>query len=214
MLKQIKNIIAKLSAFDFFVALILINAVFIFFGLIFYNGNFIFWLYPFSYLSAVRTIVGLPNHVSSIIYSFEMFFSSLIMFCLFYNFYKNKFKENNLFILIFTFFCACGFLVATFSPDDTRQYFHILGSSLVVFSLWLITTKYLLNLKSKLGQKKYYLWQAVLQIPIFAYGLTYLFRIEPTATVLQKFAFLGLGLALLYATYFDKKNKKTQTLEK
>ncbi|MFA6295988.1 MAG: hypothetical protein WC663_01405 [Patescibacteria group bacterium] len=207
MFSNTKTKIKELSSYNFFATLIVVNVVFIFLGLIFYNGNFNFWSYPFSYLSDVKTVDGIQNNISSIIYSFEMFTSGMIMISLFYKFYKNNYRKKDLFILIFTFLCSSGFLIACFSPDDSRQYLHIFGSALVVASLWLIATKYLFNLKKDLKQFKYYFWQTILQFSVFSYGLTYLFRIEPLATILQKFAFLGLGLALLYATYFEKKLK-------
>jgi hypothetical protein len=176
-------------------------------AIIFYNDIFYFWAYPFSYLGAANTFDPVtvyfkdnPNILSSLIYSLDMFLSAVIMLFLTLKIYTTHSKENSVFKTMLCFLASFGFLIASFSPDDTRHNFHVLGSALVVASFWILATNYLFEIKDSLKIIKYYSLQIVLQVPIFTYAGFYFLNMDPYSEILQKFALLGLCVVLLYAT--------------
>jgi len=93
--------------------------------------------------------------------------------------------------------CGLGFIIAGFSPDDTRHIFHVIGSALFVATLWIITTNYLFKLRDTLGRRQYLILQITLQVPIFTYAITY-FSDMPIQSLIQKFTMIGI-IILLYA---------------
>lgn len=205
--KKINNKSEKLSVFDYFLLITITNIVLVSFAIYFYGDKFLFWQYPFSYAGGVMTFTKLPNSLSMYIYSLDMIISGMIILALSYEFYKKSKEHKSLFKTMLCFLAGGGFLIAGFSPDDTRHNFHVLGSALFVATLWILTTNYLFEIKEDLTKFRYYTFQLVLQIPIFAYAGLYFFNIDPASEILQKFALLGLGYTLLYSTNYITERK-------
>jgi hypothetical protein len=204
------NKLINLSEFDYFLLLVIVNLVLIPAAIVYYNGTFLFWQYPFSSAGDAFSQSGLLNTTGSRIYSLNMILSGSIMLFLSRRFDqgKNEHKNNNRAIL--SFICGLGFLIASFSPDDTRHQFHVLGSALAIASLWLMATGYLFEIAKNLQPRVYILFQSLLQIPIIAYAGAYFLKIDPTSYVLQKFALVGLFTSLLFSSNTKRKYIKKQ----
>lgn len=196
MLKNARKITPVFSTYYLLWALCITNVLLIGLAIILYNGNFLLWQYPFSFAGTVNTVAGLPNAVSSHIYQLDMAISGLIMFAAAKSFSN---ENESYFKVLLGTLCGIGFFIASLSPDDTRHAFHVIGSGLVVASLWILTIANLFKLKTKLSAKRYYLFQSLSQIPLYAYAITYFLNIDPLSAVLQKFALLGVGSSLLYS---------------
>lgn len=98
---------------------------------------------------------------------------------------------------------ALGFFVASFSPDDTVHLAHVLGSACFAFSLWLLATVELYDIRVYLGRFRHVMLQFMLQIPAIYYAFTYFADIAPLNYIVQKFAFLCLIVALAYVCFVD-----------
>ncbi|MGA2666627.1 MAG: hypothetical protein ABSE91_00875 [Patescibacteria group bacterium] len=204
MSKKIRQKLINVSAFNYLATLLAVNIILLSLAIFFYTGNFRLGYYPLSYIGAYKTEVGgLNNVVSSRIYSIDMALSGLIMLTLSYSLWQKKIKKNWLETMFYTL-AGLGFLIASFSPDDTRHTFHVIGSALIFAMLWLIGTKYLLELKNNFGRKKYFALQIILQVPIFTYAATYFLQIDPAAAYIQKIAIFGLIFVLLYSSFYKK----------
>lgn len=174
---------------------------------IFYSGRFDFWTYPFSYLGTSYSVEGLPNTVASFIYSIDMAVSALILFLLAIRI-RIKNRGSSSLKPILCFIAGGGAMIAAFAPDDTMSTFHVIGSALLVSSLWALATDFVYDIRINIGKARYYLLQfVVLQIPIFAYAVAFLLIIDPIDDILQKPAFLGLVIALLYSTNIITENE-------
>lgn len=195
-----KKYICKLKIFDYFILLFGVNVLFIGLSYWFYNGNFDFWLMPYSILSDTINQFG-SNYFGSLFYSLAMFLSGLVMFYFAYNYYKNNHKGKIGFINLISFLGAGGFFIAALSPHDLRPDPHALGSALAVASLWVLTTHFLFELREKLNRLEYYILQMILQVPIFAYAFSYVFILKPEDATLQKISFITLVFVLLYSSY-------------
>lgn len=202
MLKKILN----LSVFDYFLVLLMVNILLMTLAGFYYNGIFHFWTYPFSYLGTSYTTSGLTNTVASRIYSFDMILSAAILFFLTNHLRRENGRHTSL-KPILCFVAGSGAIIAAFAPDDTMSTFHVIGSALLVSSLWALATDFLYDIKTDIGKNKYYTFQSVLQIPIFAYALAFFLSLDPIDDILQKPAFLGLTIAILYSTHYLNTNK-------
>jgi len=193
------------SDFSFFLFLIFLNFIGISLAVIFYNDKFLLLSYPFSYAGDAYTYQTLSiNTLSSYIYSIDMFLSGFLMLYFSYRRFQYKNDKNSFWFLI-PFLCGAGFLIAGLSPDDIRHTFHVIGSALLVATLWLMATSYLLSIRKFVSEQQYYFWQVVLQLPVFAYAITYFAGLDFISSVLQKIAIAGLFSSLLYATYSLRK---------
>lgn len=201
MFLKIRNKILNLSIFEIFLTLLIINIILIGLAIIFYGDKYLFWEYPFSYAGTAKTVLGANNIISSYFYSASMVLSGLIMFILSYRFYQNKGERKDFILAVVGFVCGGGFLIAGFNPDDTRHNFHVLGSALFVSSLWIFATNFTFEVRKRWGSFKHFLVQAVLQIPIFTYAGLFFADSEPAASITQKFALLGVIIAMLYSAY-------------
>ena len=209
-MKKISKRIVNFPVSNFFVVLFVINIIFIYLGIYFYKGTFLFWQYPFSDIGATKAIGGIENYKASLIYTIDMILSGLIMLGLTYHYYK-KIHKRNLLITVLCFLCGGGFIIAGLSPDDIRPNIHVLGSALAITALWILATNYLFEIKKQLKPKVYYLLQSVLQIPIFAYAFAYFSGTKPADGILQKFTLAGMSFVLIYATsYYQKFNDKVK----
>jgi hypothetical protein len=204
MLKKLNDKILNYSIFDYFLLLLIINLALITLALIFYGDKFNYLYYPFSYLGAQKTFnlsinnfSDINNTASSIIYSIDMFVSGLLTFTLFYKFYSTHLEKLQ--SLLF-FVAGLGFIIAGFSPDDARHNFHVLGSALFVACLWILASNYLLMLGKNISRAKFYLLEALLQIPIFGYATAYFLNMDPYSEILQKIALVSLFFIFLYST--------------
>ncbi len=199
----------SLPVFDYFLALFIVNIILMTIAGFFYNGTFHFWTYPFSYLGTAYTQEGHLNTVASHIYSADMIASALILFLLANHLHKKNIKKNSL-KPILCFVAGSGAIIAAFAPDDTMSTFHVIGSALLVSSLWALATDFLYDIRHNIGKSKYYTLQfAILQFPIFLYAAAFFLSLDPIDDILQKPAFLGLTVALLYSTYYLNTNEKT-----
>lgn len=196
---KIRNI--NLSVFDYFLALMTINILLMTLAGFFYNGSFHFWTYPFSYLGTAYTQEGLSNTTASHIYSTSMAASAILMFLLANHLRKGNSNGNTL-RPMFCLICGSGALIAAISPDDTMHTFHVIGSALMVSTLWAMATTYLIGIQEKIGHIRHYVVQfGFLQIPVLAYAAAFFLGLEPIDSILQKTALFGLAIGLLYPTY-------------
>jgi hypothetical protein len=186
--------------FFIFTTLAVVDLVLVAAAILFYRGDFLFWPYPLSYAGMKFTLDGVGNSPATYIYSLAMLLSALIML-LAYRYYT---KERDKISTILSLFASLGFLIAAFSPDDIRHTFHVIGSSMFVASLWLIATIHIARLKSRLSRQQYYTLMGFLQIPVFAYAITYFAFLDAISAPLQKFAFLGLFTVLILVSYINK----------
>ncbi len=186
----------KSKEFFFFLGIITINAISIALAVHFYPEKFKLD-YPLSYASMTQSFaLGLPNRRSEIIYAVGMFLSGLIMAG--FTIYRTKNNESGLNGVLLPAVCAFGFFVAAFSPNDIKHTTHVLGSALFVATFWIMATSYLFSLRKSWPNWKYWMLQAILQIPIFAYAIAYFLDLGLVPNYLQKPAFLVLLLVLLY----------------
>ena len=193
----IMKVFSKLSPYNCIWLLFIVNIIFIGLAIYFYNGHFLFWEYPLSYAGMVKTYDGAPNIIASRIYSVGMILSGLIAWALANNLDRRKIKSKGASNRLLFYVCGLGFIIAGFSPDDTRHIFHVIGSALFVATLWIITTNYLFKLRDTLGRRQYLILQITLQVPIFTYAITY-FSDMPIQSLIQKFTMIGI-IILLYA---------------
>ena len=206
MLSKIHHKITTLAPYDFFYWLTIINVLLIGAAIIFYNGRFLFWDYPFSSAGATYTVAGAKNLLSQRIYRSDMLISGLIMFSFAYNSVKNRSETQKLLKTLLSSVAGIGFVTAAFSPDDTAHNLHVFSSALIVSMIWLLATNYLVEVRKYLKGKTYYWFQLILQIPLFVYALTYFLQLDPTSYSIQKFALLGIGVVLLCSTSIYKTN--------
>lgn len=191
--------IINLKISKLFIWLVIINIIVVGTAVFFYNGDYSFWAYPFSYAGTIKTFDGFPNTAGSYIYSLSMGLSGIIMLILTYHFYLLKNQQKNLFKTLLSFLGACGFIIAAFSPDDIRHTFHVIGSALFFAALWILASSFLFELKDNLNRRSYIFLEMCLQIPVFAYAITYFLALGIVPCILQKFALLGLGFILIYS---------------
>lgn len=158
---------------------------------------------PISYLGQVKSANGLSNTISSKLYGTDMAVSGCFMFILAV-YYSKKNNPKNIFRTFVSLLGGIGFLIASVSPNDSRHEFHVLGSSFIVASLWLLATGHVYNLRNKLDSSKYLVLQLILQLPVFTYAITYFLNIDFWPSILQKFAITGLIITLLYSGWFEE----------
>lgn len=162
--------------------------------MLFYKGKFLFWDYPFSYLGE-QYVLGseIRNIPSTYLYSLDMFISGVVMLILVI---RNNFSNTTRSTL---YMMAClGFIIAAFSPNDTAHGFHVLGSTLVVSTLWFLTTIELIATRKKLGPLKHALLQLFLQIPIFTYAIAFFGDMDLLGSIMQKISLVSLCTVIIY----------------
>ena len=191
--------IINFPPFYFFLLLAITNFVLIGAAVQYYAGNFPVIQYPFSVSGEVYGPDGL-NILSSRLYALDQWISGGIMMILAVRFYLGSEKNHSNFLSLLSFLTATGFILAGFSPNDTSHGFHVVGSSFIVASLWIITSSYIFSLAPKIAKWKYFALHIILQGTIFSYATTYFIDLEPLSSILQKFALLGMGITLLYST--------------
>lgn len=191
--------IINLPPFYFYLALTVVNVILIGAAVRYYAGDFLIIQYPFSVSGEVFGPDGL-NHLSSRLYAIDQWISGGIMMILAIKYFLREQKGHSNFLSLLSFTAGSGFLIAGFNPNDTSHRFHVAGSSFLVASLWIITSSYVFSLSSKLPRWKYALLHIIVQGTIFAYAITYFLDLNPTSSILQKFALLGMGITLLYST--------------
>lgn len=195
-----KTVSSRQLNFYFFLSLAAIDFLFIGAAIHFYAERFHFWIYPFSYAGMISTFeFGFNNPLSRALYGTGMFLSGLLMLAL--AFYRRRTNPNRRNSFLLSLVTGAGFLIASFSPDDVSHSSHVIGSALVVATLWITATSYLLKLRPAISLRKYLILQAVLQLPIFACAITFFLNLGLVPNVLQKPALLALLFTLLYATF-------------
>jgi len=190
-----KSFLDNLSVYKLWLCLILVNIILIGLALSFYNSRFDIINYPFSYAGGVFTQDGLKNTISSRIYSLDMLVSGLIMLLM----ARVRVKSPKIYEMSLSIIGGVGFIIASLAPDDTRHIFHVIGSAMAVASLWLLAIIQIGKIKDSIGLGKFIVMQVILQVPIFAYAITYFLDIDPLAHQLQKLALLGLITVLLFS---------------
>jgi len=174
-------------------------------GIFFYPEKFLFWQYPFSYIGTVKSVNGLDNFLSSIIYSLDMIISAfLILFLSFIYRRKKIFLLSKIMFLGFA-----GFLIAAFCPDDIKHELHMIGSALAVASLWLIANYYFFVNKKNLKSKIIYLLQGLFHFSFIIYALTVFLDLNPIDGLWQKISFSILCFILLYFSYHSQESLKS-----
>lgn len=195
----------KFSIFQVFLALIITNVILLSLGIFFYPEKFLFWQYPFSYIGALKSVNGLNNFLSSIIYSLNMIINAfLILFLSFIYRYQKIFLLSKIMLL-----SSAGFLISAFCPDDTKHELHMIGSALAVASLWLMANYYFFINKDKLKSKGIYLLQGLFHFSFIIYALTVFLDLNPIDGLWQKISFFILGFVLLYFSYHSQENLRS-----
>jgi hypothetical membrane protein len=204
MLNKVKDLVKDKSPHEFFYIMLLLDIVLMFMAGLLYSGRFQFWNYPLSYLGAYYARNGAVNSRSFLLYDTSMIINGILMLLVSYCFYFNKYLKRRMFKAVISFICGLGFIIAI-SPDDLAHPYHVLGSSLAVAGLWILSMTLLSDIKSDLKKYEFYLLQAILQIPIFTYAATYFLNLSYSSFV-QKIAVLGLVVTLIASTKVSSKD--------
>ncbi len=177
----------------YFLSLVAINAIFIFLSIISYGEKFIFWEYAFSRLGATTTISGLSNY-SFYFYDLGAILNGLVLLFLAHEFKQIRNKKYRFYRLLVSISAVGAFISIT--PHNLLDLIHMLGSGLMIGCLWLLITLFLFELKPRLKKYRFYFYQAILQIPILIYTLTF-FSALPIRDFYQKFAVIALFISLI-----------------
>lgn len=193
-----QNLLSKetdLGIRKFAILIIISNFVFLLFALIFYNGQFNFWLDPFSNLGN-----AVNNPISARIFTAEMILNSLIFLSLDRKFQARSRSNFDKFNTSICAIASFGFFVGGFSPDDTMHLLHVAGMALAVASLWLLLNSLLFERQNYLNKAKFIWLEFFLQAPILLYAGAYFLQIDPASYAFQKISFFSLALVFYCIT--------------
>ncbi|MBN2698257.1 MAG: hypothetical protein JXR52_05475 [Bacteroidales bacterium] len=156
-------------------------------GAITYGEDFSFYKHAYSHLAMVRTKNGSPNHISMVIVSFSLMLSSIICFRI--ERHLNGKHNHWLFSL-----CSIGYLLML-APCDILNSVHVIGSALVIGSLWFFTVIRLIQLITFTGIFRFIVLQMLLQGTVLPYAYMYVSGF-PARHAMQKLALFGLIVVL------------------
>ena len=206
-MRKLIDRLSNIPTIYYFVLLIAINVLFLTIAGLLYNGKFLFWEYPLSFLGMKYTFAEKAiNTYSMYFYGASMFLSGITMLALALRNRIKHLKNDSLRSLLYLL-AGSGLFIAAFSPNDTSHSFHVLGSALFISIMWILATSKLHEIREQLGIARYWLMQSFLQIPIFIYAFAYFCSIDPLGSIMQIITLFSIGLTTILIHAITKINK-------
>jgi hypothetical protein len=193
--------LSRLSAFHVILSMIIMSVILIGMAIRFYPDRLQF-RDPISYAGQAKAANGLPNWRSEIIYGADMAVDGCLMLVLAAHYRQRKDRPQNARRAWFSLLGCAGFFVTSVSPNDTRHIFHVIASTITITALWLLATNHICEVRHALKAFRYFALQAILQIPVFGYAITYYSDMYWWSPIWQKYAIATLVICLLYITKF------------
>ncbi|MGC9363214.1 MAG: hypothetical protein ACP5FZ_01455 [Fidelibacterota bacterium] len=168
------------------------------FSILTYGGNFSFWYSAFSDLGSTITPEGEANLFSCLIFVTGILICGVVLFRtgklfdqagqIWHHRTKSRLcllGSTGCFIFIF--------------PHNINNDIHMIGAAMFVAALWALGTLILIESYNQTKKEQVLLLQAVLQITVLSYAITY-FADLPVKNIAQKFATFGLLIVLKIST--------------
>ena len=172
-------------------------------GIITYGEKFHFWEYPLSFIGGTKTVTGMPNTSSWLIFSCGMILCSIL--CFYISFLlrdKNEVKYQKFKQYLFLI-CGTGYIIILM-PYNINNNIHALGAGLIFGMLWLLTVVLITELNQNIKNYQILLYHLILQGTVLPYAFLYFIH-SPLQKQVQKIAVIGLMLALkLVSTQYVK----------
>jgi hypothetical protein len=159
---------------------------------------FLFWEYPLSDLGRCSTAAGAPNWASLAAFCFGMVRGALTMSSLGASFLRERRAGHSVLEAALAFSAAAGFL-GTCVPHDLCHTGHVIGSAMMVFSLWALAVLLLVEAARRAAKALALSGQLLLQGTVLTYAVAYVADL-PFKQAAQKCAVAGLFLVLCLAS--------------
>ena len=176
-------------------------------GSFFYGQPFLFWKYPYSYLGTVKTVSGYPNLRALFIFDTTMITCAVFFFKIGL-WYHSRFEGSALKEVV-AYAGAVGALIMLI-PCDTYNFYHSIGSSLFVFSVWLFMQGNLVKIKTFYSKTLFVVMLLLTEGGILPYAWAHINK-NPVEYSLQKLAVWGCFGGLVAGSYMlDQKKRKSR----
>jgi len=191
--------------------LVCLNITVFILGMITYGEKFLFWEYALSYIGGTKTVTGIPNTMSWLIFSCGMILCSILCFYISFLLRDEDEMEHQRFKRYLLLICGVGYLIILM-PYNINNSIHAIGAALIFSMLWILTVILLKELRQSIENYKLLFYHLVLQGTVLPYAFFYFIK-SPIQKQAQKFAVIGLMLVLKlvsmqYAKVFQKRMKE------
>lgn len=176
-------------------------------GSFFYGEPFLFWKYPYSYLGTVKTVSGHPNLRALFIFDTTMITCAVILFKIGF-WYRSRTGKKSIKEVVAYMGGVGAFIMLI--PCDTYNFYHSIGSSLFVLSVWLFLQGNLVKIKQLSSRPLFVLMFLVTEGGILPYAWAHLNK-NPVEYPLQKLAVWGCFGGIVAGSYIlDPKKRKSR----
>jgi hypothetical protein len=163
-------------------------------GIITYGEKFLLWKYPLSFIGGTKTVTGIANTASWLIFSCGMILCSIV--CFYISFLlrgENELKHHKFKQYLFLI-CGIGYLIILM-PYNINNNIHAIGAGLIFGILWFLTVVFIAELNQIIKNYKILLYHLFLQGTVLPYAFLYFIH-SPLQKQVQKIAVIGLMLVL------------------
>ncbi|HDP68871.1 MAG TPA: hypothetical protein ENN20_10305 [Candidatus Marinimicrobia bacterium] len=168
------------------------------FNILTYGGNFSFWYSAFSDLGSTTTPQGEPNLISCLIFVAGFMICGMVLVRISRLFNQARQIRHHRAKSQLCLLGSIGCFIFVF-PHNINNDIHMIGAAMFVAALWALGTLILIESYNQLNKEQVLLLQAVLQITVLSYAITY-FADLPVKNIAQKFATFGLLIVLKIST--------------
>ena len=163
-------------------------------GMWLYGEPFVFFEYPFSGLGATKTVNGFENHASMVVFVGTMIATGIIFIAVSIVLVRDRAIPFRGLRIVISLTAAFGAFISTF-PHDLFDLQHKLGAGFFVGSVWLTAVFFLVDAVNVISRRLIVALHLVLHVTVLAYAIAFMVD-SPTKQFFQKFAVMGLGLAI------------------
>ncbi len=167
-------------------------------SIIAYKGPFLVWQYQLSDLGEPLTENGNPNVLARAIFDATMLTSGILMATMYSLFSSDKSSSHSGSKKVISLASAAGFLLLIL-PYNYYEWLHIIGGVSVFGMFWAFVVLRSIELNHSHRKSKAIISQVILQPTVVPYAVLFALQ-EPAEIVAQKFAVVGLVLAVWLTT--------------
>lgn len=164
-------------------------------AMLLFAERFRFWTYPFSDLGGIKTPGGLPNEKAMIAFSADMISCGVILASVAVATARRPALPHASVRVVFSVVASLGAFVAAF-PDDVFSTQHMLGSGLLIGSLWVQALLLCEDVHARAGAPPAIRLHLILHTTILSYAFTYVIGVD-IKHLFQKVALAGVFFVLL-----------------
>lgn len=163
-----------------------------------YKGRFLVWQYQLSDLGEPLTENGSPNVLARAIFDATMLTSGILMATIYSLFSSDKLSSHRTAKRVISITSAGGFFLLIL-PYNFYEWLHIVGGVFAFGMFWAFVVLRSIELNHSQHRLKAIATQVILQPTVVPYAVLFVLQ-EPTEIIAQKFAVIGLVVAVWLTT--------------